>query len=50
MKYLVYILFSETHQKTYCGMTSHLIARFKSHNELATKGWPASSGHGKWFM
>ncbi|MEL6483704.1 MAG: GIY-YIG nuclease family protein [Bacteroidota bacterium] len=39
MEYLVYILFSETHQKTYCGMTSNLIARFKSHNELGTKGW-----------
>ncbi|MEO1485731.1 MAG: GIY-YIG nuclease family protein [Bacteroidota bacterium] len=39
MEYLVYILFSKKHQKTYCGMTSNLIGRFKSHNELATKGW-----------
>ncbi|MEO1485730.1 MAG: GIY-YIG nuclease family protein [Bacteroidota bacterium] len=39
LEYLVYILFSEKHQKTYCGMTSNLIGRFKSHNELGTKGW-----------
>ncbi|MEL6303924.1 MAG: GIY-YIG nuclease family protein [Bacteroidota bacterium] len=39
MEYLVYVLFSQKHQKMYCGMTSHLIARFKSHNKLATKGW-----------
>ncbi|MEL7271673.1 MAG: GIY-YIG nuclease family protein [Bacteroidota bacterium] len=39
MEYLVYILFSEKYQKTYCGMTSNLIARFKNHNELGAKGW-----------
>ncbi len=39
MEYLVYILFSEKHNKTYVGFTSSLIERFKSHNELATKGY-----------
>ncbi|MDP2159699.1 MAG: GIY-YIG nuclease family protein [Flavobacterium sp.] len=39
MEYIVYILFSEKHNKTYIGYTSSLIERFKSHNELATKGY-----------
>jgi putative endonuclease len=39
MEYIVYILFSENHNKTYVGFTSSLIERFKSHNELATKGY-----------
>ena len=39
MEYIVYILFSEIHNKTYVGFTSSLIERFKSHNELATKGY-----------
>ncbi|WP_396175065.1 GIY-YIG nuclease family protein [Flavobacterium sp.] len=39
MEYIVYILFSEKHNKTYVGFTSSLIERFKSHNELATKGY-----------
>ena len=39
---LVYILFSEKYQKKYIGVTSNLIARFKSHNELGTKGWTKS--------
>ncbi|WP_291118250.1 GIY-YIG nuclease family protein [Flavobacterium sp. UBA6135] len=39
MGYIVYILFSEKHNKTYVGLTSSLIQRFKSHNELATKGY-----------
>jgi len=37
MEYLVYVLFSEKHNKTYVGFTSALIQRFKSHNELTTK-------------
>lgn len=39
MEYIVYILFSEKYNKTYVGFTSSLIERFKSHNELATKGY-----------
>ncbi|MFD2600960.1 GIY-YIG nuclease family protein [Flavobacterium suzhouense] len=38
MEFVVYILFSEKHNTTYTGYTSDLISRFKSHNELATKG------------
>ncbi|HRG91221.1 MAG TPA: GIY-YIG nuclease family protein [Chitinophagales bacterium] len=37
--YTVYILYSESHNKTYVGYTSNLQARFLSHNELGTKGW-----------
>ncbi len=37
--FTVYILYSEKFRKTYVGLTSDLNARFKSHNELATKGW-----------
>jgi putative endonuclease len=35
----VYVLYSEKFQKIYIGMTSNLEQRFKSHNELGTKGW-----------
>jgi putative endonuclease len=35
----VYILYSQSHKKIYIGYTSNLEERFKSHNELATKGW-----------
>jgi putative endonuclease len=38
-EFVVYILYSELHRKKYIGVTSNLIARFKSHNELGTKGW-----------
>jgi putative endonuclease len=38
MEFVVYILFSEKYNTTYTGYTSDLISRFKSHNELATKG------------
>lgn len=37
-EFVVYILFSEKHNKTYVGFTSNLIERFKSHNLLAIKG------------
>ena len=37
--FTVYIFYSVKHDKTYVGFTSDLEARFKSHNELATKGW-----------
>lgn len=35
----VYVLYSEKYNKIYVGMTSNLEERFKSHNELGTKGW-----------
>jgi putative endonuclease len=35
----VYILYSKKFDKIYIGCTSNLEARFKSHNELGTKGW-----------
>ncbi len=38
-EFVVYILFSEKHNKTYVGFTSNLIERFKSHNILGTKGY-----------
>ncbi|WP_445455466.1 GIY-YIG nuclease family protein [Flavobacterium sp. HNIBRBA15423] len=38
-EFVVYILFSEKHNKNYVGYTSNLIERFKSHNLLATKGY-----------
>ncbi|RAR51082.1 GIY-YIG nuclease family protein [Flavobacterium lacus] len=38
MEFVVYILYSEKFDKTYVGFTTSLIERFKSHNELATKG------------
>jgi len=37
--FTVYILYSEKYKKTYTGMTSDLGERFRSHNELGTKGW-----------
>ncbi len=36
--YTVYCLYSKKYDKIYIGYTSHLIDRFHSHNELATKG------------
>ncbi|MBL7746768.1 MAG: GIY-YIG nuclease family protein [Chitinophagaceae bacterium] len=37
--FTVYVLYSEKFDKIYIGYTSDIKARFKSHNELATKGW-----------
>lgn len=37
--YTVYVLYSVRFDKIYIGFTSDLEDRFKSHNELATKGW-----------
>jgi putative endonuclease len=37
--FTVYVLFSEKFNKIYIGYTSDLEQRFKSHNELGTKGW-----------
>ena len=37
--FTVYVLYSELFGKIYVGFTSNLTERFKSHNELATKGW-----------
>ncbi len=39
MEFVIYILYSEKFDKTYVGFTTSLIERFKSHNELATKGF-----------
>ncbi|QCW99704.1 GIY-YIG nuclease family protein [Aggregatimonas sangjinii] len=38
-EFVVYILYSEKHDKFYKGYTTSLIERFKSHNVLATKGY-----------
>ncbi|THU40723.1 GIY-YIG nuclease family protein [Niastella caeni] len=37
--YTVYVLYSTRFDKIYIGYTSDLQDRFKSHNELGTKGW-----------
>jgi putative endonuclease len=37
--YTVYVLYSVRFNKIYIGYTSDLESRFKSHNELGTKGW-----------
>ena len=39
MTYIVYVLYTEKHDKIYVGYTSNLEERMKSHNELAKKGW-----------
>ena len=38
-EFVVYVLFSTVFLKRYMGMTSSLISRFRSHNELGKKGW-----------
>ena len=40
MSFIVYILYSEKFNKHYCGYTSDLVSRIKSHNELG-KEWTA---------
>lgn len=37
--YTVYVLYSKKYKKTYTGFTSNMDDRFKSPNELATKGF-----------
>jgi len=37
--YTVYVLYSKSFNKIYIGFTSNIEARFKSHNQLSTKGW-----------
>ena len=37
--FVVYALYSPKHQKIYIGYSSNIIERFRSHNELATKGY-----------
>ncbi|WP_205510837.1 GIY-YIG nuclease family protein [Longitalea arenae] len=37
--YIVYVLYSARFDKIYVGYTNNLENRFKSHNELGTKGW-----------
>jgi len=38
-EFVVYILYSKTHNKNYTGYTGNLIQRFKSHNHLGTEGY-----------
>ncbi|MFI8380188.1 GIY-YIG nuclease family protein, partial [Leeuwenhoekiella sp. NPDC079379] len=38
-EHIVYILYFKKFKKNYTGVTTDLISRFKSHNELANKGW-----------
>ena len=38
-RHTVYVLYSETYDKIYIGRTTNLPERFKSYNELGTKGW-----------
>jgi putative endonuclease len=40
--FILYALYSESFDKIYVGMTSNIEERFKSHNELSTKGWTKS--------
>ncbi|WP_394801483.1 GIY-YIG nuclease family protein [Belliella filtrata] len=39
MQFVVYILYSKSSGKTYTGMSTDLITRFKFHNEKSTKGF-----------
>ncbi len=38
-KFYTYVLYYPTFNKIYVGYTSNLESRFKSHNELSTKGY-----------
>ena len=38
-EHLVYVLYSPQYDKIYCGVTSDLIDRYRSHNRKGTKGW-----------
>lgn len=42
--FVVYILWSPKHQKTYTGYTSNLIQRYYSHNALGKKGFTPKFG------
>ncbi len=37
--FIVYVLYSQLHEKIYIGFTSNLENRLLSHNSLAKKGW-----------
>jgi putative endonuclease len=37
--FIVYVLYSEKHNKMYIGYTSNIEQRLLSHNELGTKGY-----------
>jgi putative endonuclease len=39
MEHVCYILYSSKYSKIYIGITSNLLSRFKSHNELGKKGY-----------
>jgi putative endonuclease len=47
MLFTVYILYSTSFGKIYIGYTSHLLLRFKSHQELG-KGW--TSKYRPWLV
>ncbi|MGB1296219.1 MAG: GIY-YIG nuclease family protein [Flavobacteriales bacterium] len=38
-EFVVYVLYSKTHNKAYTGFTSSIIERFNSHNKLSKKGY-----------
>ena len=40
--FVVYILYSESHSKTYTGCTADLISRFHSHNTHSNTDWTRS--------
>ena len=46
--FYVYVLFSKKSNKLYIGMTSNLLQRFYSHNELGKKGWTIN--YRPWLM
>ncbi len=46
--FVVYILFSFTHQKSYVGYSSDLIDRFHSHNTFSTSGY--TSQYRPWIV
>ncbi len=37
--FIVYVLYSQLHEKIYIGFTSNMDNRLLSHNSLAKKGW-----------
>jgi putative endonuclease len=37
--FIVYVLYSPSHNKIYVGFTADLAARLHSHNVLSAKGW-----------
>ena len=46
--FTVYVLYSKDRDKIYIGITSNLIQRFYSHNQLGTKDW--TRNFRPWYM